>query len=70
MRPSQRPRGSWLNDVNWPKVVLLGVPTLIVILIVTRLVAPETAEWILAWLMNLTTSGVDVVRNIFGGGSP
>lgn len=54
---------NWLNNVTWPKAVLLGV----VILIVTRMVAPDVAAWILAPIVNLTSAAFEMLRTTMGG---
>ena len=54
---------TWLDNVTWPKAVLIGG----IVLIVTRLVAPDTAAWILAPIVDLTRIVVDAFRNTIGG---
>ena len=51
---------AWLENVTWPKVVLL----LVVILIVTRMVAPDTAQWILTPIVELTRAAVNALRTL------
>lgn len=53
---------TWLNNVTWPKVVLL----IVVILIVTRIVAPDTAQWIITPIVDLSRAAIQAIRD-FGG---
>jgi hypothetical protein len=52
----------WTNVKGWQKLVLL----LVVILIVTSIASPSTAEWILAPIMELARTGLQLVREIGG----
>lgn len=49
-------------DGKWPYLFLT-----VVLLIITRLVAPDTAAWILAPIVNLTTAGFEILRDTIGG---
>lgn len=56
-----------MPNVSWPAVALFLPLGLVVILIVTRLLSPATAEWIMAPIVNLTDGLVGVLDN-FGSG--
>ncbi len=52
----------WTNVKGWQKLVLL----LVVILIVTSIVSPTTAQWILDPIMELARAGIQLIREIGG----
>lgn len=48
--------------MTWPKVVVI----LVVVLIVTRIVAPDAAQWIITPIIELSGAAIQAVRD-FGG---
>jgi hypothetical protein len=52
----------FFDKISWPKLVLL----LVVILIVTRVVAPDAAQWILSPIVELARAGIQAVRDLGG----
>lgn len=46
---------------KWPYLFLT-----VVLLVVTRIVAPDVAAWILAPIVNLTTAAFEMVRTTIG----
>ena len=52
----------WGNVKGWQKLVLL----LVVILIVTSIASPTTAQWILDPIMELARAGLQLARDIGG----
>jgi len=52
----------WSNVKGWQKLVVI----LVVILIVTSIVSPTTAQWILDPIMELARAGIQLAREIGG----
>ncbi len=52
----------FFTDITWPKLVLL----LVVILILTNIVAPDTAQWIITPIVELSRSAIQAVRELGG----
>ena len=52
----------WSNVKGWQKLVGF----LVVVLIITSIVSPPTAEWILAPIMELARAGIQLARDIGG----
>lgn len=48
---------NFFTDITWQKLVLL----LVVILILTRLLAPDVAEWALEGIRTMTNSVMDAL---------
>ena len=49
---------AWLNEWTWPKVVFFGA----FLLIVTRIVAPEAAAWVLDPVVNLSRAAFAAIQ--------
>lgn len=52
----------FFTDITWPKLVLL----IVVILIVTNIVAPDTAQFIITPIVELTRAAIQAARDLGG----
>jgi hypothetical protein len=53
---------NFFTDITWPKLVLL----LVVILILTNIIAPGTAQWIITPIIELTRAAIQAARDLGG----